>query len=171
MYGTKKFVPVSNSIEKLSKSRASGKKGKNKKQKLVKTAQPKNQTKPKLKPYSTTTNPKNIISFNINNSFKNKKLAATFSPYFYLANGSNFASNESVKHYWKFVKNISITYPIMIPARDGGKARDPFKRIQKQKEKSRDINSNRNVKLYTPKPTEVATTLQSNTRDRPNGKS
>lgn len=154
----------------MSKSRASGKKGKNKKQKLLKTAQMKNQTKTKSKPYTTTTIPKNIISFNINNNFKNKKLAATFSPYFYIVNGSNFANNESVKHYWKFVKNISITYPIMIPARDGAKPRDPFKRIQKQKEKSRDINPNRNVKLYTTKPTEIATTFQANTRDRPNGK-
>lgn len=137
---------------------------------MFKTTQIKNQTKTKHRSYSTTTVPKNIISFNLDSGFKNKKLAATFSPYFYIVNGSNLANNESVNHYWKFVKNISITYPIMIPAREGTKARDPFKRVQKQKEKNRDINSNRNVKSYIPKSDEVTAVFHTKARDKANGK-
>lgn len=46
----------------------------------------------------------------------------------------------------------------MIPALDSIKSRDSFRKLQKQKEKSRDINSNSNdSKLFTTKPSTSAT--------------
>ncbi|XP_017773693.1 PREDICTED: furin-like protease 1 isoform X2 [Nicrophorus vespilloides] len=50
----------------------------------------------------------------------------------------------------EFAKNITITYPVMIPAREFEKTRVDYRKIQKQKEISRDINSNR--KNFTPRP-------------------
>lgn len=95
------------------------------------------------------------------------------SPYYYAINNTKFQNVGDIgKQYWKFIKNISITYPIMIPARDGTKSRDHFKKAQKQKEKSRDLNSNRNTKLYTPKPPEATTLLQTlttNSKDMTTG--
>lgn len=82
------------------------------------------------------------------------------SPYFYVVNSNKFKnSEESVKPYLKFVKNITITYPVIIPARDNIKHRDPLRKSQKQKEKSRDINSNRNLNLFTSKPTIMTATV------------
>jgi hypothetical protein len=56
----------------------------------------------------------------------------------------------------------------MIPSRDFAKPRESFKKSQKQKEKSRDINSNRNAKVFTSKTTEL-TTYQTTTSS-PKGK-
>lgn len=79
--------------------------------------------------------------------------------YFYAVNNSKFRNaGQGVKEYLKFVKNITITYPVMIPAPDSIKSRDSFRKLQKQKEKSRDINSNSNDKLFTTKPSTSATT-------------
>lgn len=78
--------------------------------------------------------------------------------FFYAVNNSKFRNGHGVKEYLKFVKNITITYPVMIPALDNIKSRDSFRKIQKQKEKSRDINSNSNHKLFTTKSSPLATT-------------
>lgn len=91
---------------------------------------------------------------------KNQKIETTTavptfdaSPYFYAVNANKYKnSEESVKPYLKFVKNITITYPVIIPARDNVK-----RKPQKQKEKSRDVNSNRNINHFTAKPTTVMT--------------
>lgn len=75
------------------------------------------------------------------------------SPYFYAINTNKYKnSEESVKPYLKFVKNITITYPVIIPARDNVKYRESVRKPQKQKEKSRDLNSNRNLNQFTSKP-------------------
>lgn len=114
-------------------------------------------TTPKYLPTNVTTN--TIINYNN----KNKKVTRTtteISPYFYAINISKFKNSEK---YLKFVKNITITYPVMIPARDiSSKPRDPSKKSQKPKEKSRDINSNRNAKIFTSsiKPTQLTTITQ-----------
>lgn len=101
----------------------------------------------------------NLVNLNTN-SVKSKKLPKPqfdVSPFFYSSNISKFKSDEKVKQYMKFVKNITITYPIMIPVPvrggSGGDGRDSFRKLQKQKEKSRDINSNRNGKVFSTRPT------------------
>lgn len=81
-----------------------------------------------------------------------------FSPYFYAIpdNKVNMDREQLVKHYLKFVKNVTITYPIMIPARDSSDKKS-YKKSQKLKEKSRDIQSsdfNPNMKPFFPKPTD-----------------
>lgn len=85
-------------------------------------------------------------------------------PFFYSTNNSKFRpSDENVKQYLKFVKNISITYPVMIPSPEAGKPRDGFRKLQKQKEKSRDVNSNRNNKQLntkTPQATTIANAIE-----------
>lgn len=93
---------------------------------------------------------------------KNKKIQKTESTtavpfdgsqYYYAISTNKYKnSEESVKPYLKFVKNITITYPVIIPARDNVK-----RKPQKQKEKSRDVNSNRNLNHFTSKPTTVMT--------------
>ncbi|XP_060536835.1 furin-like protease 1, isoforms 1/1-X/2 isoform X2 [Cylas formicarius] len=153
LYGTKHFLSFlpnnSNEINgskynnKQTKSNG-GTKKKNKKQKhknLTKTS--KNFNKPKGK----------ISSKELNNtiSIKIKKISTTttdVSPYFYAVSNSKL----KIDHYLKFVKNITITYPVMIPARDV--AKNFNKKGQKLKEKSRDINFNHNMKVFVPKSTE-----------------
>lgn len=170
LYGTKLFestAPKSNVI-KVSKSKTTNLKKKNpKKQKTVKNSLQKNftvpikppklQIKSKLKDLlNTTTTNYNLPIYVL----KNKKTKATteISPYFYSVNSSKFKNTEDgVKPYLKFVKNITITYPVMIPARENMKSRDSFKTKQKQKEKSRDLNSNRNLKIFPPKSVELST--------------
>lgn len=180
LYGTKQFLPPllnnkfnNNNVElnKVNKTKTNNifkkknsKKQKNKNfQKIITTKPPKTQMKLKLK----NTTPKNYVP-NVTN-LKNRKITKTtteFSPYFYAINNSKYKnSEESVKQYLKFVKNITITYPVMIPSRELSKPRE-FKKSQKQKEKSRDINSNRNV--FTSKTTEL-TTFQTTTSS-PKGK-
>lgn len=127
------------------------------------------------KKISTTVNPKiqikakhkssaKPVNSNITNPdmFKYKKVQTTteLSPYFYAISNSNPKAKldqESVRQYLKFVKNITITYPIIIPSRDSIKTFTTLKKSQKLKEKSRDINSNRNIKLVVPKTTEAST--------------
>lgn len=87
------------------------------------------------------------------NRNKKPKIITDPSSFFYYNYSKFKTSEESVKEYLKFIKNITITYPVMIPSREDIKARDPFRKNQKQKEKSRDLNSNRNSKAFTPKPT------------------
>lgn len=105
----------------------------------------------------------------IANVVKNKKVSKVtteMSPYFYSINNTKYKiAKESVKPYLKFVKNITITYPVMIPARENVKSRDSFKKSQKQKEKSRDLNSNRNVKILSSKPVEVTTFVKPSTKN------
>ncbi|XP_015840650.2 furin-like protease 1, isoforms 1/1-X/2 isoform X1 [Tribolium castaneum] len=167
LYGTKQFLPPlpNNNIEtnKVNKTKTNNifkkknsKKQRNKNlQKVTTTKPPKSQYKLKLK----NTTPKISVP-NVTNS-KNRKIAKTtteFSPYFYAINTSKYKNSEdSVKQYLKFVKNITITYPVMIPSREMSKPRESFKKSQKQKEKSRDINSNRNAKVFTSKTTELTT--------------
>lgn len=97
---------------------------------------------------------------------KNQKVETTTtmtpfdgSPYFYAIHTNKYKnSEESVKPYLKFVKNITITYPVIIPSRDNIKYRDPIRKPQKQKEKSRDVNSNRNLNHFSSKPTSTVMT-------------
>lgn len=114
----------------------------------------KNQTKIKNK--LTTASPKyNMpVSLNVNtNRNKKPKIITDPSSFFYYNYSKIKSSEESVKEYLKFIKNITITYPVMIPSREDIKSRDSFRKSQKQKEKSRDLNSNRNSKSFTQKPT------------------
>lgn len=156
-------------MNKYSKAKSSKKK-QNKKQKNIKnlikaTQSPsqilsskllKNQTKIRNK-VATTTTPKYFIPVSLNtNVNRNKKPKIILDPSsFFYYNYSKFRpSEDSVKEYFKYVKNITITYPVMIPSRDDVKSRDSFRKSQKQKEKSRDLNSNRNNnKAFTQKPT------------------
>lgn len=162
LYGTKTFLPpLANNIETFkvkNKSSSIYKKKNSKKQKnrnvykaLSTTKSPKFRIKPK------TISSKNI--FNVTSYTKNRKIikaTTEFSPYFYAIDNTKFkTSDESVKQYLKFVKNITITYPVMIPSRELSKPRESIKKIQKQKEKSRDINSNRNTKVFTTKTSEL----------------
>lgn len=164
LYGTKLFEstsPKSNDF-KVSKPKSTNLKKKNpKKQKTIKNNLQKNFTAPDKSPKihlkSKLKDLLNATTANYNLPvyvLKNKKTKATteISPYFYSVNSSRFKGTEDgVKPYLKFVKNITITYPVMIPARENVKSRDSFKTKQKQKEKSRDLNSNRNLKIFPPK--------------------
>ncbi|KAF5294709.1 hypothetical protein FQA39_LY00193 [Lamprigera yunnana] len=180
LYGTKIFAPHENTESekplKNNKIKKPLKKQKNFKT-FQKTTIPtskviKTQTKLKNKNYTVT--PKDFVTFNSNSQLNKKKKISnstftTISPYFYSINNTKFQNGDSGKQYWKFFKNISITYPIMIPAREGIKSRDPFKKAQKQKEKSRDLNSNRNTKTFTSRPPEATTfldVLTSNPKDK-----
>ncbi|XP_066152913.1 proprotein convertase subtilisin/kexin type 4-like isoform X3 [Euwallacea fornicatus] len=82
-----------------------------------------------------------------------------FSPYFYAISNSKLKlSHENmVKHYLKFVKNVTITYPVMIPARDSTEKKN-FKKSQKLKEKSRDVNFSQNIKPLIPNNAEKSST-------------
>lgn len=156
-------------MNKYSKTKTSKKK-QNKKQKNIKnifktTQGPSSQIIPskllknqtKIKNKVTTTTPKyyNIpVSINTNtNRNKKPKIITDPSSFFYYNYSKVKSSEESVKEYLKFVKNITITYPVMIPSREDIKSRESFRKNQKQKEKSRDLNSNRNSKSFTQKPT------------------
>ncbi|CAH1965222.1 unnamed protein product [Acanthoscelides obtectus] len=106
-----------------------------------------------------------VNSTNSSNKNKTPLISTTttdVSPYFYAVSNSNpiqkiKLDQDSVRQYLKFVKNITITYPIMIPSRDAVKTYNTFKNNQKLKEKSRDINTSRNVKVTLQKTTEVPT--------------
>lgn len=126
---------------------------------ILSTKSPKLQSKPKLK--ESHQMPKYNLPVYTIKSKKIPKPTTEISPYFYSLNNSKFKStDEGVKPYLKFVKNITITYPIMIPARENIKLHDSIKKSQKQKEKSRDLNSNRNLKMFTAKPIEVTTIMK-----------
>lgn len=173
LYGTQSFLPSlfnnidSNKINKTKTTNSLKKKNiKKQKNKMLTTKPPKIPNKLKAK----HTTPRYFFQNITNVSYlKNKKLTkptTEYSPYFYAINNSKYkTSEESVRQYLKFVKNITITYPVMIPARDISK---PFKKSQKQKEKSRDINSNRNSKVFTVKPPELTTVVTTTTSQ--NGK-
>lgn len=100
-------------------------------------------------------------SFSVNT--KNKKDAQTsttdISPYFYAtSNNKHIIDQDSVVKYFKNVKNYTITYPVMTPHRDVIKTYNTYKKNQKMKEKSRDINLNRNSNAYVQKTTVLTTT-------------
>lgn len=167
-----------NELLKISKSKSNASKKKNpKKQKSFKNTN-KNVTfgikvqkaEVKSKPKETELTPKYNVGSNVFKSKKVPKVTTEMSPYFYSLNSSKYKNaEEGVKPYLKFVKNITITYPVMIPARDGVKSRDSFKKSQKQKEKSRDLNSNRNVKILSSKPVEATTIIEqsvTNTKEK-----
>lgn len=191
LYGSKKFFSASDTAEpdKLSKIKSVSKKKNIKKQKnnkniakTITSAPPtplpkllKNSSKYKFKSNNTASKDLLVLSSNVQYAKKKKifNSSVTMSPYFYAFNNTKFQNlGENGKQYSKFGKNFSITYPIMVPARDGTKARDPFKKAQKQKEKSRDLNSNRNIKVFTPRPSEATTLLEaltSNIKDKSTG--
>lgn len=158
-----------NELLKINKSKSNSSKKKNsKKQKSVKSVN-KNMTfglkvqkadvKPKLKETELTL--KYNVGTNVFKSKKVSKVTTEMSPYFYSVNNSRYKNaEEGVKPYLKFVKNITITYPVMIPARGNVKSRDSFTKSQKQKEKSRDLNSNRNLKILSSKPIEATTFIE-----------
>lgn len=165
LYGTKPFaITSSNDLNARNKSKSGNNRKKNvKKQKPTKTP---------IKPPKTVGRPKvksPELTFKYNSLTKNKKpqkltpeVTSEMSPYFYAINSNKFKnSEESVRPYLKFVKNITITYPVIIPSRDNTKYRDPFRKSEKQKEKSRDINSNRNRNLnpFISKPVPLRTTV------------
>lgn len=69
-----------------------------------------------------------------------------------------------MKQYYKFVKNITITYPILIPAKEIiVRPPEVVTKTLKQKEKSRDINSNRDLKTFTPKTQAISATRATTT--------
>lgn len=160
LYGTKPFA-ITNDLNTKTKSKSGNNKKKNLKKQKIKP--PKTVSRPKVK------SPE--ITFKYNSLTKNKKLqklipevTSEVSPYFYAVNSNKFKnSEESVKPYLKFVKNITITYPVIIPSRDNTKYRDPFRKSEKQKEKSRDINSNRNRNLN---PVTLRTTVAAPTKGK-----
>lgn len=160
LYGTRYFVPsLPNGSEKNNKHRTGTNKRKNKKHKnknlknsIATTRPPSFENKVQAKPAT------------VNTTLRIKKPLVSnsdVSPYFYAV--SNYNNNKirldqnNVKQYLKFVKNITITYPVMIPARNFIKNNNQ-KKSQKLKEKSRDINSNRNLKLV-PNATTTAETV------------
>lgn len=157
LYGTKTFFPpLANNIDTFkvkNKSNSIYKKKNSKKQKnknVIKSISTTKSPKFKLKPKTIP---------NVTGYTKNRKVikaTTEFSPYFYAIDNTKFkTTDENVKPYLKFVKNITITYPVMIPSRELSKPRESIKKIQKQKEKSRDINSNRNAKVFTTKTSEL----------------
>ncbi|XP_030762286.1 furin-like protease 1, isoforms 1/1-X/2 isoform X1 [Sitophilus oryzae] len=96
---------------------------------------------------------------------RNKKLSASstitsttttdFSQPFYAISNNKVRIDDSVvKHYLSFVKNVTITYPVMIPSTDVVVDKKNYKKSQKLKEKSRDINFNHNTKMFAMKTTE-----------------
>lgn len=156
----------SNDLLRINKSKSNASKKKSpKKQKTFKNIN-KNvafgikvqKTEAKSKPKETELTPKYNVATNVFKGKKLLKVTTEMSPYFYSVNNSKYKNaEEGVKPYLKFVKNITITYPIMIPSRDNVKSRDSFKKSPKQKEKSRDLNSNRNLKIFSSKPVEATT--------------
>lgn len=182
LYGSKEFLslsPITNEPVKPNKNKPNRGFKKNKsKQKLLQKLKNQRQqifsTKPpkvlsKAKPKLGSAKEKDSLPTNVQNSTfptgtsKNKQLSteastttSDFSPYFYAVSNSKLKlSHENmVKHYLKFVKNVTITYPVMIPARESQDKKN-FKKGQKLKEKSRDINFNsQNLKIFLPKSTE-----------------
>lgn len=142
MYGTKTFAVVP------SKNKSNKKK---------------NSKKQKVKPSKAVGRSKSKNS-ELTPKYNNKKVTdpvpSDVSPYFYAVNLNKFkTSEEGVKPYLKFVKNITITYPVIIPARDSIKFN---RKTQKQKEKSRDINSNRNLNPLPVRTTTAVTTKGKN---------
>ncbi|XP_072402021.1 uncharacterized protein [Diabrotica undecimpunctata] len=168
LYGTRYFMPnlPSNNEKTNNKHRNGTIKRKNKKHKNKNLKKGFVSTKPPgvFKPEVIKNSSSNST---VQNNLKTKKPAVTgsdVSPYFYAV--SNYNNNKvrldqnSVKQYLKYVKNITITYPVMIPARNVIKNFSTPKKSQKLKEKSRDINSNRNLKLIVPKTTEIPLTTK-----------
>uniref|UniRef100_A0A6P7G4S6 furin n=1 Tax=Diabrotica virgifera virgifera TaxID=50390 RepID=A0A6P7G4S6_DIAVI len=168
LYGTRYFMPnlPSNNEKTNNKHRNGTIKRKNKKHKNKNLKKGFVSTKPPgvFKP-EVIKNPS--LNSTVQNNLKTKKPVVTgsdVSPYFYAV--SNYNNNKvrldqnSVKQYLKYVKNITITYPVMIPARNVIKNFSTPKKSQKLKEKSRDINSNRNLKLIVPKTTEISLTTK-----------
>lgn len=179
LYGSKEFLSLSSITNEPVKpnknkpNRGFKKKSKQKLlQKLKNQRQPIFSTKPpkvlsKSKPKLASAKEKDPLPTLVQNSTfptgKNKQLSteastttSDFSPYFYAVSNSKLKlSHENmVKHYLKFVKNVTITYPVMIPARESQDKKN-FKKGQKLKEKSRDINFNsQNLKIFLPKSTE-----------------
>ncbi|XP_056646540.1 furin-like protease 1, isoforms 1/1-X/2 isoform X2 [Diorhabda sublineata] len=174
LYGTRYFSrSFSNNIEKSNNKHRNG---------TIKRKNKKHKNKNLKKSYLTTkpsVNVKSVVKVTtsanstLQNNNKNKKTSVTsadVSPYFYAA--SNYNNNKvrlnqnSVKQYLKFVKNITITYPVMIPARNVIKNYNNPKKTQKLKEKSRDINSNHNLKLVVAKTTEIPATTKTSLTTR-----
>lgn len=164
LYGTKQFKSVDeNSYSKQNKVEiASSKKKQNKKQKsrnpmkaTVPSKSIKNKIKQKSKPTSIYSMPINLYS-----QVKKKPMQPIEgSSFHYTIDNTKFRTvGENVKEYLKFVKNITITYPIMIPSVENVKSRDPLRKMQKQKEKSRDLNSKPSNKLITARPPLTKTT-------------
>lgn len=129
------------------------------------TKTPKTLTKTKFKPGPIQDKESilNTLNNTISNGVRNKKLPVSFtttttdfSPYFYAVSNSKIKLDHDsmVKHYLKFVKNVTITYPVMIPSRDVVFDKKNYKKSQKLKEKSRDINFNHNMKAFLQKTTE-----------------
>ncbi|KAF7267577.1 hypothetical protein GWI33_019215 [Rhynchophorus ferrugineus] len=141
---------------------------KNQRQSLVSltTKMPKTLTKTKFKPGPIQDKESilNTLNNTISNGVRNKKppvpftstTTTDFSPYFYAVSNSKIKLDHDsmVKHYLKFVKNVTITYPVMIPSRDVVFDKKNYKKSQKLKEKSRDINFNHNMKAFLQKTTE-----------------
>lgn len=178
LYGTKRFIPTSNNNNvnnnnkkftnhnngnnRKNKSNTNNNNNNSKKRNKNKSKKLKNKNAQKLYLFTTKVpklyNNNNKIKPKINvkeQSISSKKVTTTErSPYFYSVSNTNlkFDHDSVVKQYLKFVKNITITYPIMIPARDLMKTYNFNKKAQKLKEKSRDINSNRNIKVFIPTP-------------------
>lgn len=155
LYGTKSFAIVNlNEIN----TKVKPKKKTSKKQKISKNSS--------KNVFHSVKPPKTIARTSLIKSKKTQKtnnittpIPFGGSPYFYAVSTNKYkTSEESVKPYLKFVKNITITYPVIIPARDNVK-RKPLK----QKEKSRDVNTDRNLNHFTSKPVPFRTTSRGKT--------
>ncbi|KAK9890395.1 hypothetical protein WA026_010488 [Henosepilachna vigintioctopunctata] len=170
LYGTKEFVPNNESTPKPTKSKSATKKKNNKKLKNKINGKSVSTTKPSKISYRNKSKSTTTKMFSTLPTIKFKKVSkptTELSPYFYSINNSKFRNSDAdVKQYFKFVKNITITYPILIPSPDVVKPPELIKKPQKQKEKSRDINSNRNLKVPPSKP-QVTTSSHSSTTTTP----
>ncbi|XP_050314686.1 furin-like protease 1, isoforms 1/1-X/2 isoform X1 [Anthonomus grandis grandis] len=168
LYGSKKFMPIDVMGKNKNKNRGfrkSKSKQKAKNQRLLNSNKKSSKNSLNINSKRTeTTNFANVLERNSNdsnsylksrphNSFNQLNFTTSnFSPYFYaISNTKKFDQESMVKHYLKFVKNVTITYPIMIPTREDSEKKG-FKKLQKMKEKSRDINFNR--KSFIPKASE-----------------
>ncbi|KAL3289646.1 hypothetical protein HHI36_023055, partial [Cryptolaemus montrouzieri] len=165
LYGTKEFTANTNAetTAKPFKNKTTFSKKKNtkkfKNKYTGKTIPTTKSSKVAFKNKIKVTIPKAIPTTPSNKYKKVSRPTTELSPYFYAINNSKYKnSDDGVKQYLKFVKNITITYPILIPARDVMKPPEIMKKTQKQKEKSRDINSNRDLKGFSSKP-QVTTPL------------
>lgn len=163
-------VSKSNDIPKLPKSKSNSSKKKNPKK--VKIS--KNMSLAAKSKISDTSVKNNLPTVYTVKNKKTPKVTTELSPFFYSVNASKYRSHEeSVKPFLKFVKNITIAYPIMIPAREPVKSRESYKSKQKQKEKSRDVNSNRNLKNFPTKTVDLTTIAEPTTaevKDKATGK-
>ncbi|XP_049818358.1 furin-like protease 1, isoforms 1/1-X/2 isoform X2 [Aethina tumida] len=161
LYGTKAFLSVHNRNNINNKSKNSMSKKKNKKLKSKNVLTVSKIVKKIKKPKTKNIFKEVSTSFSVNT--KNKKDAQTsttdISPYFYAtSNNKHIIDQDSVVKYFKNVKNYTITYPVMTPHRDVIKTYNTYKKNQKMKEKSRDINLNRNSNAYVQKTTVLTTT-------------